>query len=199
MNRQLRLAQRPEGTPKPGETVLVSSAAGATGSIAGQIARIKGCRAVGIAGGPRKCELVRNHFRFDEVIDYKACELPQAIAAACPSGVDVFFDNVGGSTLDAALTRLNRFGRVVVCGTISQSSGTEAVRGHLRLALVHGRMEGFLAFEYAARFQAALAELMQWYSNDSALPQCLNRVFTGGNVGKLVIRIGGENPPAGAS
>lgn len=190
------------GNPKPGETVLVSSAAGATGSVVGQIARIKRCRVVGIAGGAEKCRLVREIFGFDDAIDYKASKLTEALAAACPSGLDVFFDNVGGSTLDAALMRLNRFGRVVVCGSISQSgSSTEAVRAHLRLALVHGRMEGFIAYEYAPRFRSALDELLTWYSQGQlklneeivdgfdTLPECLNRVFTGGNFGKLVIRI----------
>lgn len=190
------------GHPKPGETILVSSAAGATGSIAGQIARIKGCRTIGIAGGSEKCRLVREIFRFDEVIDYKASEVAEALPAVCPSGIDVFFDNVGGSTLDAALARLNRLGRVVVCGTISQSgSSTEAVRAHLRLALVHGRMEGFIAYEYAERFRHALDELLTWHTQGQlrlqeeivegfdSLPECLNRVFTGGNLGKLIIRI----------
>jgi len=153
------------GNPKPGETVLVSSAAGATGSVAGQIARIKGCRVVGIAGGVEKCRLVRESFRFDDVIDYKASQLPEHLSAACPSGVDIFFDNVGGSTLDAALMRLNRLGRIVVCGTISQAgSSAEAVRAHLRLALVHGRMEGFIAYEYAAQFRKALDQLLAWYA-----------------------------------
>jgi NADPH-dependent curcumin reductase CurA len=190
------------GNPKPGETVLVSSAAGATGSVAGQIARIKGCRVVGIAGGVEKCRLVRESFRFDDVIDYKASKLPEHLSAACPSGVDIFFDNVGGSTLDAALMRLNRFGRIVVCGTISQAgSSAEAVRAHLRLALVHGRMEGFIAYEYAAQFHQALEQLLAWYAQGQlkfqeeivdgfhSLPACLNRLFTGGNLGKLIIRL----------
>lgn len=131
--------------PLPGETVVVSSAAGATGSIAGQIARIKNNKVVGIAGGPAKCQAVKEFFRFDEVIDYKASSnLVSSIASACPEGVDVFFDNVGGSLLDAVLQNLRPRGRIVVCGAISQTSGSECVKAHLRLALVHGKMEGYI-------------------------------------------------------
>lgn len=191
------------GRPKAGETVLVSSAAGATGSVAGQIARIKGCRAVGIAGGPQKGRLVREVFGFAEAIDYRDGNVGEAIADACPGGVDVFFDNVGGGTLDAALMRLNRLGRVVVCGTMSQAGANgEAVRAHLRLALVHGRMEGFIAFEYASGFREALDELLGWREQGllkaqeevvegfDVLPECLDRVFAGKNFGKMVVRIG---------
>jgi NADPH-dependent curcumin reductase CurA len=197
------------GNPKIGETVVVSSAAGATGSVAGQIARIKGCRAVGIAGGVEKCRLVREVFQFDDVIDYKASKVAEVLPAACPSGIDVFFDNVGGSMLDAALMRLNKFGRVVVCGTISQSGpNAEGIRAHLRLALVHGRMEGFIAYEYADRFRSALDELLSWYAlgqlkfkeeivdGFDSLPECLNRVFTGGNLGKLIIRVDPDHTQA---
>jgi len=195
------------GAPKPGETVLVSSAAGATGAVAGQIARLKGCRTVGIAGGAEKCAYVADELGFDAVVDYKRGDLPAAIAAACPGGIDVFFDNVGGSTLDAALLRLNQRGRVVVCGAISQSGPQpEAVRLHLRLAIVHGRMEGFIAYEYRDRFPAALAELTGWYRSGrltlrqdlvtglEAFPGTLERLFTGGNFGKLVLKIAEDAP-----
>lgn len=197
------------GKPQPGETVLVSSAAGATGSIAGQIAKtIDGCRVVGIAGGPEKCGYLRETLGFDAVIDYKALEpggMAEAVAAACPAGVDVYFDNVGGSTLDAALLCLNRRGRIVVCGTMSQSGpNPESVRAHLRLALVHGRMEGFIAFEYGRQFHEALNDLLRWREQRKLqfreeivedgfgrLPESLNRLFAGRNFGKLILDIGG--------
>jgi NADPH-dependent curcumin reductase len=126
------------GRPLPSDTVVVSSAAGATGSIAAQIARILGCRTVGIAGGAEKCAYLRNTLELDAVIDYKSGDLNGALAEACPDGVDVFFDNAGGSTLDAVLMRLRPSGRVVVCGAISQSGPqAESVRLHLRVSPRH--------------------------------------------------------------
>jgi NADPH-dependent curcumin reductase len=190
------------GRPLPHETVLVSSAAGATGSVAAQIAKIMGCHTVGIAGGPQKCAYVRETLKLDAAVDYKSGNLSALLAMACPDGVDVFFDNVGGSTLDSVFTLLRSAGRVVVCGAIAQSGPqSEGMRLHLRLAMVHGRMEGFIAFEYEREFSRALAKLVDWYKDGrlqlrtdvvhglEAFPECLPRVFSGQNFGKLVLKI----------
>ncbi|HXP98924.1 MAG TPA: NADP-dependent oxidoreductase, partial [Solirubrobacteraceae bacterium] len=117
------------GAPKEGETVVVSGAAGAVGSVVGQVARLKGCRVVGIAGGPEKCEWIVGELGFDAAIDYKSEDVAAALREQCPEGVDVYFDNVGGEILDAALTRLARHARIVICGAVSQYNATEAVRG----------------------------------------------------------------------
>ncbi|MBV8616479.1 MAG: NADP-dependent oxidoreductase, partial [Acetobacteraceae bacterium] len=139
------------GRPQPGETVLVSGAAGATGSLVGQIAMIKGCRAVGIAGGAEKCRWLTEVAGFDAAIDYKAEQVEQKLGAVCPDGIDIYFDNVGGEILDAALARLAMHGRVVLCGAISIYNSTEPPPGpknYLNLLLQRGRMEGFLVLDY---------------------------------------------------
>jgi NADPH-dependent curcumin reductase CurA len=190
------------GRTLPSDTVVVSSAAGATGSVVAQIAKILGCRTVGIAGGPQKSAYLRDTLGLDASIDYKSGDLNGALAEACPDGIDVFFDNVGGSTLDAVLMRLRAAGRVVVCGAISQSGPQgESVRMHLRLAIVHGRMEGFIAFEYEREFPKALAKLTEWYKAGrlklrtdlveglEAFPDCLRRLFAGEHFGKLVLKL----------
>lgn len=193
------------GKPRAGETVLVSSAAGATGSVAGQLARIAGCRVVGIAGGKEKCDLLTGKLGFDAAIDYKAGGLSDAIKAACPDGVDLFFDNVGGETLDAALLNLRRRARIVLCGAISQASGASSgPKNLLQLAFHHATMEGFIVYEYADRFSEATAHLGALVrSGDLVLidqietgierfPDLLNRVFSGEKTGKLVLQIGEE-------
>jgi NADPH-dependent curcumin reductase CurA len=191
------------GRPRPGETVLVSSAAGATGSVAGQIAKIYGCRTVGIAGGAEKCRWLTAELGFDEGIDYRAGGLEAAIRAACPNGVDVYFDNVGGETLDAALMNLNRGARVVLCGAISQS-GAEApvgARNLIQLAFAHATIEGFVVFEYRDRFPEATARLAAWLAEGrlalpdqvehglERFPEILAMVFDGRKTGKMVLKI----------
>lgn len=192
------------GRPRPGETVLVSSAAGATGSVAGQIAKILGCRVVGIAGGAEKCAFVRETLGFDDAIDYRRDDLATQIRRACPDGVDVFFDNVGGAVLDAALVNLGRHARVVLCGAISQASDNappEGVKQLLQLAFHHARIEGFVVFEYQARFAEATARLAEWLQAGKLVlpeqvetgldrfPEVLGMLFDGQKTGKLVLKI----------
>ena len=153
------------GEPKAGETVLVSGAAGATGSVAGQIARIKGCRVVGIAGGPEKCAWLKETARFDEVIDYKSDNVDDRIAATCPNKVDVFFDNVGGDILEAALNHINMRARVVLCGGISGYNATAPIPGPanlMNLVVMRARMEGFIVIDYMDRAMQAVTDLMGW-------------------------------------
>lgn len=192
------------GTPEPGETVLVSGAAGATGSVAGQIARIKGCRVVGIAGGPEKCRWLTDVAKFDAVIDYKRDDVDQRIAELCPDKVDVFFDNVGGDILEAALNHLNQRARVVLCGGISSYNATEpppGPRNLMNLVVTRSRMEGFIVIDYLDRSEQAVADLMGWLESGELvhqediqedfenIPDTLNRLFTGKNIGKQLLRI----------
>lgn len=191
------------GKPKAGETVLVSGAAGATGSLVGQIAKLHGCRVVGTAGGPAKCAWLRDELGFDAAIDYKATDLNQAIAAACPDGIDVFFDNVGGPVLDVALAHLALHGRVVLCGAISQYNAAEpkGPAGYLNLIPKRGRMEGFIVLDYIPRAAEAIGPLAAWvqqgklrYKVDIVdglenAPRALNRLFDGSHDGKLLVRV----------
>ena len=192
------------GEPKEGETVLVSGAAGATGSVAGQIARIKGCRVVGIAGGPEKCAWLKEEAGFDEAIDYKNENVNEAIARTCPNKVDVFFDNVGGDILEAALNHINMRARVVLCGGISGYNATAPIPGPanlMNLVVMRGRMEGFIVIDYMHRAGEAIEELMGWiqagklnYQVDlqegfENIPDTLTRLFTGANVGKQLLKI----------
>jgi len=192
------------GQPKPGETVVVSGAAGAVGQTVGQLAKIKGCRAVGIAGGPAKCEWVVKELGFDACIDYKAGPVKDGLKAHCPKGVDIYFDNVGGEILDAVLTRLNRKARIIICGAISQYNNTEPVKGpanYLSLLVNRARMEGIVVFDYAERFPQAIAE-MAVYLKDGRMkgredvvvgfdtfPETLLKLFRGENFGKLVLQV----------
>ena len=193
------------GQPKPGETVLVSGAAGATGSVAGQIARIKGCRVVGIAGGPEKCAWLKNEAGFDEVIDYKNEDVDARIAETCPNKVDVFFDNVGGDILEAALNHINMHARVVLCGGISSYNATEAIPGPtniMNLVIMRARMEGFIVIDYMHRAEEAVTDLLGWIQNDGLIyqvdvqegfeniPNTLQRLFTGANLGKQLLKVG---------
>jgi NADPH-dependent curcumin reductase CurA len=192
------------GAPQPGETVLVSGAAGATGSVAGQIARIKGCRVVGIAGGPDKCAWLKEEARFDEVIDYKSEDVDERIGELCPNRVDVFFDNVGGGILEAALNHINLKARVVLCGGISSYNATEPQPGpsnYMNLVVMRARMEGFIVLDYMDRFGEGAAALMGWIQSGELLhrddiqegfeqiPATLNRLFTGQNLGKQLLKI----------
>ncbi len=193
------------GHPEPGQTVAVSGAAGSVGSLVGQIARIRGCRAVGIAGGPEKCAWLTGELGFDVAVDYRAEDVRRALRAAAPEGIDVFFDNVGGEILDAALTRMARGGRIVICGAISQYNATAAVAGpsnYLSLLVQRATMAGFVVFDYAARYREAAEAIAGWLSDGSliareevvdggvaAFGETLMRLFHGENTGKLLLRL----------
>jgi hypothetical protein len=190
------------GKLKEGETVVVSGAAGAVGSIVGQIAKLKGCRAVGIAGGAEKCEWITEELGFDAAIDYKAGDIRGALRQATPDRIDVYFDNVGGEILDAALARLARGARIVLCGGISQYNAERPSGPSNYLAMIAARatMTGFLVFDFADRYPEAIAELAGWLSEGKlvsrehiveggveAFPDALLKLFEGENTGKLVI------------
>jgi NADPH-dependent curcumin reductase len=153
------------GQPKAGDTVVVSGAAGATGSVVGQIAKIKGCRVVGIAGGPAKCQYLVKDLGFDAAIDYKSEDLPKALHERCPKGIDVYFDNVGGDILDAALAQINPGARIAICGAISQYNNTTPIKGpsnYLSLLINRATMRGFVVFDYASRYGEAGREMASW-------------------------------------
>jgi NADPH-dependent curcumin reductase CurA len=192
------------GMPQPGETLVVSGAAGAVGQTVGQLAKIKGCRVVGIAGGPAKCNWVVKEFGFDACIDYKAGDVKAALKKACPKGVDIYFDNVGGDILDAVLTRINRKARIIICGAISQYNNTTPVKGpanYLSLLVNRARMEGIVVFDYAERFPVAVAELAGYLKDGrmksredvvtglDTFPEALLKLFNGQNFGKLVLQV----------
>ena len=192
------------GQPKAGETVVVSGAAGAVGQTVGQLAKIKGCRAVGIAGGPAKCEWVVKELGFDACIDYKAGPVKDGLKAHCPAGVDVYFDNVGGEILDAVLTRINRKARIVICGAISQYNATGKPVGpanYLSLLVNRARMEGIVVFDNAERYPVAIAELAGYLKDGrmksredvvrglETFPETLLKLFRGENFGKLVLQV----------
>jgi NADPH-dependent curcumin reductase CurA len=195
------------GRPQPGDTVVISGAAGAVGSVAGQIAKIKGCRAVGIAGGAEKCAWITDELGFDAAIDYKAEDVRVALRAAAPDRVDVYFDNVGGEILDAVLTRLDRGARIVICGAVSQYNA-EQVRGpsnYMALLVARASMTGMLVFDYVDRYAEAQRELAGWLREGrliareqvveggiAAFPDALLSLFRGENTGKLVLAL----PPA---
>src|SRR5262245_50730235 len=156
------------GQPKAGETVVVSTAAGAVGSCVGQIARIKGCRTVGIAGGPEKVRMCTEDFRYDAAVDYKADDFEVALDAACPGGVDVYFDNTAGPISDSVIRRINVAGRLVVCGTASIANWDPPPHGprvERHLLVKRARMQGFLIFDHAQRHPEALWELETWVRN----------------------------------
>lgn len=191
------------GEPKAGETVVISGAAGAVGSVAGQIARIKGCRVVGIAGGADKCRFLVEELGFDAAIDYKNEDLHAALKRECPKGVDVYFDNVGGEILDAVLTRIAVGARIVICGAISQYN-KEAVKGpanYLSLLVNRGRMQGMVVMDYVSRYPQAMKDMAGWMQSGElkskedvvegleTFPDTLMKLFTGGNFGKLVLKV----------
>lgn len=192
------------GQLKAGDTVVVSGAAGAVGMVAGQIAMIKGCRAVGIAGGPEKCAFVVKELGFDACIDYKHEDVRQALRQHCPKGVDVYFDNVGGEILDAVLMNLARGARVVICGAISQYNSTTGIKGpsnYLSLLVNSARMEGFVVFNYVSRYAEAAREMAGWMAQGklksredivegfNTFPETLLKLFRGENTGKLVLKV----------
>jgi NADPH-dependent curcumin reductase CurA len=192
------------GRPEPGQTVVVSGAAGAVGSLVGQLAKLQGARAVGIAGGPEKCAYLTSELGFDAAIDYKHEDVPAALRAACPDGIDVYFDNVGGEILDAALARLAFNARVVICGAISQYNSTEGMRGpanYMSLLVNHASMTGFLVFHYAARYAEGARQMGEWVAAGKLksredvvegierFPEALLKLFEGTNDGKLVLAV----------
>ena len=193
--------------PQPGETVVVSAASGAVGALVGQIARIKGCRAVGVAGSDAKCAYVLNELGFDAVINYKTQNVPEALAAACPDGIDVYFDNVGGATLDAVLDQINIGARISICGMISEYNHEEpalAPRPTRALLTKQARMEGFLMFQFADRHEEGRRQMAEWirdgrlvYREDfvdglEAAPRAFIGLLRGENFGKLIVRVGSD-------
>jgi NADPH-dependent curcumin reductase CurA len=192
------------GAPKEGETVVVSGAAGAVGSVVGQIAKLKGCRVVGIAGGPEKCGWIVEELGFDAAIDYKSEDVNAALREHCPEGVDVYFDNVGGEILDAVLARLALKARVAICGAISQYNNLDAVKGpsnYMSLLVNRARMEGFVVIDYMGRAPEAVEEMAGWIAEGKLIaredvvegfesfPEALQKLFRGENVGKLVLKV----------
>ncbi|MGH0033285.1 MAG: NADP-dependent oxidoreductase [Myxococcota bacterium] len=192
------------GEPKEGQTVLVSGAAGATGSVAAQIAKLKGCRVVGIAGGPEKCGWLTGTAGLDAAIDYKSEDVQARIAELCPDGVNVFFDNVGGDILEAALANIAQNARVVLCGGISGYNDDEPAPGPrnlMNLVIQRARMEGFIVIDYASRFGEAASELAGWVSEGKIVhqedvqegienaPRTFQRLFRGENTGKQLLKV----------
>ncbi|MFZ0180188.1 MAG: NADP-dependent oxidoreductase [Candidatus Dormiibacterota bacterium] len=192
------------GRPVAGETVVVSAAAGAVGQLVGQIAKIKGCRVVGIAGGAEKCRVIVDELRFDAAIDYKSEDVRARLRELCPDRVDVYFDNVGGEILDTVLTRLARHARVVICGSISQYNNHGPARGpanYMTLLVDRARMEGFVVFDYAKRYAEATRELSGWLAGGQLksvehvvrgmehFPETLLHLYSGANFGKLILSV----------
>jgi NADPH-dependent curcumin reductase CurA len=192
------------GRPRTGDTVVVSAAGGATGSVAGQIAKIAGARVVGIAGGPEKCRAVVEDFGFDACIDYQADDVPAALKRHCPRGVDVYFDNVGGPILDAVLGRLAPKARVVLCGVISSYLTGEhpGPANYVNILAKTATMQGFNALDEWGRFDEAFAALRRWeadgllvhretiYDGIESCVDALNGLFTGANIGKMLVKVG---------
>ena len=191
------------GQPKEGETVLVSGAAGAVGSTVGQIAKIKGCRVVGIAGGKEKCAYIVNELGFDGAIDYKNEDIRVRMKELCPKGIDVYFDNVGGEILDIALTRINMKARVVICGAISQynEKRPKGPSNYLSLLVNRARMEGFIVMDFAKDYRAAAMQMGQWMAEGKLKSKehieegienfhdTFLRLFSGEKMGKLVLKV----------
>jgi NADPH-dependent curcumin reductase len=193
------------GKPKPGETVVVSGAAGAVGSVVGQIAKIKGCRVVGIAGGPDKCHYLTEKLGFDAFIDYKSEDVKAALKTHCPDGIHVYFDNVGGEILEAALGRIALHARIVICGAISQYNNTTPPKGpanYLSLLVNRASMTGMIVFDYADRYDEGGREMAKWIAAGKlvtkedvveggidAFPETLLKLFKGENFGKLVLAL----------
>jgi NADPH-dependent curcumin reductase CurA len=195
------------GELKPGETVAVSGAAGAVGAVVGQIARIKGCPVVGIAGGPEKCRYIVDELGFDAAIDYKSEDVRKSLQQRCPKGIDVYFDNVGGDILDAVLTQIKRGARIVICGAVSQYNNTTPVKGpsnYLSLLVNRATMKGMVVFDFAARYGQAACEMAGWMTAGKlktredivpgleTFPDTLLKLFKGENQGKLLLKVADE-------
>jgi len=192
------------GRPQPGETVVVSGAAGAVGSVAGQIAKIKECHVVGIAGSAEKCDYVVKELGFDAAINYKTEDVRKSLQNLCPKGIIVYFDNVGGDILDAVLTQLARGARIVICGAISQYNNTTRMKGpsnYMSLLVNRASMTGMLVFDYAARFPEAAREMAKWMAEGKlksreqiveglqTFPDTFLKLFAGENTGKLILKV----------
>lgn len=192
------------GRPAGGETVVVSGATGAVGSVAGQIARIKGCRVVGIAGGPEKCRYLTETLGFDGAVDYLNDDVTESLGRLCPDGIDIYFDNAGGEILDAALSNLAMRARVVLCGAMSQYNDLGAVRGPVNyraLVIKRARMEGIIVYDYMSAYGRARAEMAGWLAEGrliaredvmhglDSFPEALRRMLTGTKFGKLLISL----------
>jgi hypothetical protein len=192
------------GRPQPGDTVVVSAAAGAVGSVVGQIAKVKGCRAVGIAGGADKCRYLVADLGFDAAIDYKSEDVTAALRKSCPQGINIYFDNVGGDILEAALANLARGARIVICGAISQYNNTGPVQGprnYLSLVVHRATMKGMLVFDYADRYAQAAQEMAGWMAAGKlksredivdgleTFPDTFLKLFKGENLGKLLLKV----------
>ena len=193
------------GQPKAGETVVVSGAAGAVGALVGQIAKVKGCKVVGIAGDQTKCDYIVNELGFDAAINYKSQDVNKTIKKLCPNGIDVYFDNVGGEILDAALANLAFKARIVICGAISQYNSTTGIKGpgnYLQLLIQRARMEGMVVFDYADRFADGARDMAEWIAAGKLrsrehivqglknFPETLLKLFSGENNGKLILEVG---------
>lgn len=192
------------GDPKPGETVVVSTAAGAVGSLVGQIAKIKGCHVVGLTGSDEKCRWITEDLGYDVAINYKTENLAEALAKACPNGIDIYYDNVGGKILDECLKLMNLHGRIPTCGLISQYNATEPVPGpyNYGLVLMHRlKIQGFIILDYMDRYPEATTALIGWMKEgklkarldvsdglETAL-QTVKKLYTGDNMGKLMVRV----------
>ncbi len=193
--------------PKPGETMVVSAAAGAVGSLAGQMGKIAGCRVVGIAGSDEKCNWIVRELGYDAAINYKKEDIPERLARACPHGIDMDFENVGGSIMEAVLERLNLFARIALCGMISQYNAGDSAQGPANfgaLLLKRVCLQGFIVTDYAARFPEAVAKIVEWLQQGKLkyrlhlvdglknAPAALNKIFDGANTGKLLVRLSDE-------
>lgn len=190
------------GKPKKGETLVVSAAAGATGSVAGQIGKIHGCRVVGIAGTDEKCAWLTDELGFDAAVNYKRADWKEKLAAATPNGIDIDYENVGGEIMHAVLNRMNLHGRVVLCGLISSYTKVEAGQTNLSILIVKRlKVEGFLILDYASRFTEGATELGKWkmmgklkdrqtiVEGLEKAPEAINMLFTGGNMGKTLVKV----------
>ncbi|WP_410668632.1 NADP-dependent oxidoreductase [Amycolatopsis sp. cmx-4-68] len=193
------------GRPEPGQTVAVSAAAGSVGIVAGQLAKIHGCRVVGIAGGPEKCRMLVEEYGFDAAVDHRAGNVRAGLKEHAPDGIDVFFDNVGGDVLEAALARLARGARIVLSGAVSQYNSTEGPRGpanYMQLLVRRASMTGFVVFDYADRYPEAIGKLAGWLREGvlksredvvtggiAKFPETLLKLFRGENTGKLVLAL----------
>jgi hypothetical protein len=192
------------GRPQEGETLVVTAAAGAVGSIVGQIGKIKGCRVVGIAGSDEKCRWIADELGFDAAVNYRTENVPEKLREACPHGIDVLYENVGGAVFDAGLALINLHARIVLCGMISIYNNTAPAPGPYflgNLIIKRARMEGFLVLDYFDRAQEALADLMKWHGEGKLryrvdvvegleeAPRAINKLFDGTNKGKLIVKL----------
>lgn len=195
------------GQPKSGETIVVSAAAGAVGSVVGQIAKIKGCRVVGITGSNEKCRWLIEELSFDDAINYKTADLETALAKSCPNGIDVYFDNVGGAILDAVLTKINLHARIPLCGLISTYNATEPVPGpynYSQILMQRAQVQGFIILDYSSRFGEAIKDIGQWVNEGKIkyaleiveglenAPSAILKLFNGNKIGKLAVKVSEE-------